>query len=99
MLTPSTYVVPPEGSQLYVVERAGIYGLGGAAMAPGAVVCVTTTGPAVGPQSGVVVPLEAAGSPRYVYYPVGARIYARAFDASGPVVGAVCLWLHRPDGA
>lgn len=99
MLTPNTYVVPPEGAQIYVVERAGVYGIGGAAAAPGASVAVTTTGPAVVPHSGVVVPLEAESAPRYVWLPAGARVYARAFDSSGPAAAAVSLWLHRPEGA
>lgn len=99
MLTPSTYLVPAEGALVYVVERDGVYGVGGVSTVWSETLAITTTGPAVTAASGLTVPADVNASPRYVWFAAGTRVYVRAFNAAGPIAGGVSLWLHRPDGA
>src|SRR5690606_21955679 len=95
-LTPNTYLVPASGAQVYVVERDGIYGVGGVSTAWNETIAVTTTGPAATAHAGVTVPADVNAPPRYVWFAAGTRVYARVFNAAGPIAGGVSLWLHRP---
>lgn len=99
-MTPTAYLVPAAGTQLLVVEVAGVYGCAGAGVGGAAeTLAVSLNGIPPVPSSGLVLPAEGlVSSPRYLWLPRGARVYVRGWDNAGAPADAACtIWLLVPD--